>query len=275
MNIVNLDYTGVLPANTVTGDLITVTPDTLNAYGVIFPEGAPYFAATLKMTYTDKDGISRILEQGIDYDPIYHLPCVGNQGGVYGGVRLYDSTLDGTISLAYNRLGGSWSFNKSAILAYLNSNEYDDSLMVIVLTPTVPLLLNGVEWRIEGVKGITVAQNNFDVVDLSIVYQHKDPLGTQPDISSSLTYVMVASGKVVIGANGTTPQKGYSIRNIGNAPLLFSESKKTTNLDIGLVHEEIQPGAIYTTPLGYKPVGVVLIGNPNTGMDVKYSLRVW
>lgn len=275
MNTVELDFTGNLASNIVTGDIIPVTPTILNAYGVIIPNGAPFYANTLKVTYTDKDGISHILDPGKDFEPIYRLPCVDAQGGVYGGFKLFDSTLEGNLTLAYNRLGGSWSFNKDAILGYLNANEYDETLSEAILTPSSPLMLYGVEWSIEGVKGIVHAQNSFNVVDLSIKYALRNPLVEVGSITPTLQYALVTPGQVLVGAFGITPQKGYSIYNLGNVPLLFSESRKTTNLDIGMVHEEVKPGGIYTSPTGYKPTGVVLIGNPNAGVPVKFSLRVW
>ena len=275
MSIVNLDFTGSNPSNIVTGDIIAITPAILNAYGVVFPTGAPFYANTIKVTYIDKDGVSHILDSGKDFEPIYKLECVEVQGGVYGAIKLFDSTLEGSISLAYNRLGGSWTFNKDSILSYLNSNEYDESLLIAVLTPSSPLILNGVEWSIEGVKGITHAQNSFDSVDLSIKYKKRNPLQEVGDITPTLSYGLITPGQVLVGGSGVTPQKGYSLKNMGTVPLLFTESKKTTNLDIGLVHEELLPGAIYTSPFGYKPVGVILIGNPNAGVSVKYSLRIW
>jgi len=137
----SLDFTGSLPANKVTAESVVLTPTTLTAIYATLTKG-PFFNNNLVVTFTDLySGVTTPMTRGVDYDSTFNFPQIGisTNAQIYGALCFYDTSLNGTITVTYQALGGQWSFDLSQISSYLDSNLCNPGIAYPALVPNIAL----------------------------------------------------------------------------------------------------------------------------------------
>ena len=137
----SLDTTGLSASNFVAAESHTITPTLLATFGYLFLNQGPFFGHNLSIIYTPTLAPSTPipLNRGSDFTFTFTLPGFGNtdNAAVWGAIEFFNPNLSGTLQIAYQALGGNWTFNTLAIANYLNSNFYDAGSQLIQLVPLV------------------------------------------------------------------------------------------------------------------------------------------
>lgn len=125
-----LDLTGLNVDNLVPQEVQEFTANNYGTLQVFVPVHSPFYAnSNLNITYTDDLGNSRDLVLGIDYG--FGFPFIGAsraiEESIFGCIVLYDSELNGSLSIDYQTLGGVWRVGQEksqATLNFRNINPY-------------------------------------------------------------------------------------------------------------------------------------------------------
>lgn len=212
-----LDTTGLSAANLVTGETHVVTPAILSNFGYIILSHGPFFGQNLYVTYTPTGGVAAPLVLGTDYTTTFSIPGIGNSIAtqIWGALEFYNITLNGTITVTYQALGGSWIFNTTQIAQYLNANAFNASTEVIDLVPVPPLYLPNnpsVAWPINSVNSLVIAQAQTTNISLGIEYDAISGAGVisqivsvVQDTPSKLKATVVGTGTLAVQNTASTP----------------------------------------------------------------------
>lgn len=103
------------PGNVITWENQVVVPNSGTDPLIVFPTFSPFFALNCQVFYTPAGGTQALLTLGVDYS--LGLQFIGAtraiSKGVYGAIRLFNNALNGTITIVYHSLGGSWLYTRS------------------------------------------------------------------------------------------------------------------------------------------------------------------
>lgn len=105
------DTTGVAATNLVENELHTVTEVNAAPYRIVIPDCAPFYLHNLVFEHINDQGVARELIEGVDYYPaLPYMAAARSTGrGVYGGLALISTLVDGTVRLTkYQTVGGPW-----------------------------------------------------------------------------------------------------------------------------------------------------------------------
>jgi len=122
-----LDVTGLNPSNLITNELHTLTEVNANTYRLLIPDFAPFYLDNFTLTHTDVQGNVSTLNEGADY--IFVLPYLAGSRSIakmlYGAISISNSVIDGTLTMNYQTLGGSWIADKNFVLQQLAEYVYN------------------------------------------------------------------------------------------------------------------------------------------------------
>ncbi|MGG4591682.1 hypothetical protein ACLPJK_25845 [Pseudomonas aeruginosa] len=109
-----LDTTGQKSSNKVTGERQTLNPSGMMDYFVLIPKAAPYFKNSLVVKRYPG---GEVLLPGVHYGYSHLFSSALEEigVGVYGSITFYDHTLQGSVELDYQTLGGSWTLSEQEI----------------------------------------------------------------------------------------------------------------------------------------------------------------
>ncbi len=172
----SLDTTGLSVNNRVNGEQITVSPSILTTFGCLYLDKGPFFGKSFAISYTPRLPINSPTVQmvlGVDYDFKFELPGFGETvfDKVWGAINIYNEGLDGTINVAYQSLGGNWTFNKDKIRQYLNTTQFNSNYQFMALVNDGPLHLPNnpnAEWPLNSIQSITIAQAQLSSITLIV-----------------------------------------------------------------------------------------------------------
>jgi hypothetical protein len=172
-----LDTTGLATANRIEGEQIAVTPAVLNTFGCLYPAAGPIFDKNFAITYTPATvgATASPLVKGTDYDFKFELEGFDEDtsGKVWGAICLFNQSLNGTIEISYQALGGNWTIDQQAVRNYLNSNQFNSNIQHQVLVSKDPLHLPNnplAEWPLNSIEAITIAQSQMPNIILSVAF---------------------------------------------------------------------------------------------------------
>ena len=134
-----LDTTGTAGSNAVTSEAHLTADIYASTFSNIFLVNGPFYSDGLVLTYTPTGGVALPLMLDLDYELAYLLPNVANGSNlVYGAIKLLNSTLVGSINVAYQALGGSWVFDLMQIYKYQNETYFNNAtdFIALVLSPS-------------------------------------------------------------------------------------------------------------------------------------------
>ena len=212
-----LDTTGLSANNLVTGETHSVTPAILSNFGYVILSHGPFFGQNLNVIYTPAGGSPVTFVLGTDYTTTFSIPGIGNSIAtqIWGALEFYNITLNGTITVTYQALGGSWVFNTTQIANYLNSNAFNASTEVIDLVPVPPLYLPNnpsVAWPINSVNSLVIAQAQTTNISLGIEYDAISGAGiisqivsVVQDTPSKLKATIVGTGTLAVQQTSSIP----------------------------------------------------------------------
>jgi hypothetical protein len=121
LNLNNLAYpfdpTGSLASNLITGEQQILTAVNWTDYQFIMPRWAPFFYDSLVVNFTDTQGNSRTLVEGVDYYACFEFISASRACAkpIWGGVQFINPLLSGVVSLQYQTLGGIWTLDTTTI----------------------------------------------------------------------------------------------------------------------------------------------------------------
>lgn len=167
------DPTGILPANFVTSEVHTITPDSDIDYHIIVPIFTPFFSTGLDIVYKQNDtAAARTLVEGIDYTLSYQFlgASRGCAKAVYGGISLINPILAGKFTLNYHTLGGEWCVNLSEIneiLANRIKNPRVTSWEQIVQLPNLFPVVDHL-WNLQDLVGASEVVRSIDGISTAI-----------------------------------------------------------------------------------------------------------
>ena len=167
-----VDPSGVLSANLVSNEATTTTAAYASALKEIYPGAGPFYATGLIVQYVDTLGNASVLALGTDYSLQYSIPLViaSNGSAVYGAVRLKNLTLNGTIKLTYQALGGSWFFQAADIASYQTQNVLNPITQMAVLSPDPSIYAATNSTVLDSFTNIIAFQTLFAPVKLGVQY---------------------------------------------------------------------------------------------------------
>ena len=199
-----LDTTGLSVNNVVSGESHPVTPALLANFGALFLNYGPFFGRGFSIIYTPTGGTATALVEGKDYQLNFQLMGFGNtlSTKVWGAVQFYNLSLNGTVAVTYQALGGNWTFNTLDISNYLNSNQFNGNTQFIALVPSSTLYLPtnpSVAWPLNSIPTIAQAQAQLPSIDLSV--QYYDSFSQSSDTNPSLVEVTNFPANWAIVAN--------------------------------------------------------------------------
>ena len=79
----------------------------------------------MTISYTDQLGSVSTLTINVDYKFEFEMKGVSSDAtnSIFGAIKLLNTSLDGTLTIAYHALGGAWQFIFSAVNAYLSESS--------------------------------------------------------------------------------------------------------------------------------------------------------
>ncbi len=172
-----LDNTGVLAANLISNEHHTTQDVYNNTFGVLFPTKGPFYQGALALSYTPTGwlGAAFPLTEGIDYVIVLTMPGIfvaSNQ--VYGGIRLLDDSLVGSIAITYQALGGSWIYNPLQIRKYTEEVYYNLNTQVQALAPNPDVYPRFTGIDLTSFANITASLALVSPISLGVIYVTKD-----------------------------------------------------------------------------------------------------
>lgn len=127
------DPSGIAPTNLVQNEQhvvdfgLTVANTPFLDRFTFIPKAAPFFAESLSIGYRALDGNTRLLVEGTDYLPTNHFIGASRATTyeIYGSITIINTSLTGTVTCAYQTLGGSWTIGEDDIAAALADAQAD------------------------------------------------------------------------------------------------------------------------------------------------------
>ena len=121
------DPTGQNPLNRVVNEQQPITSVNFRDYHYIVPRWAPFFAASLQITFHNPDGSIRPLVEGVDFYLGYQFIQATKACAkpVYGAIQFLDTDLAGVIRITYQTVGGDWTLDEAQIAELLANQLYN------------------------------------------------------------------------------------------------------------------------------------------------------
>ena len=135
-----LDGTGASPDNLVSNELIQVNTVGKAEPQLHFLDNVLFYSKNFVAVYTDLNGGVRTLVYGTDYLFDFKISGIVDDNPIYAALRIENQTLNGTVALTYQALGGNWSLPLLSVREFLNSTNYNDRVSYVSLAPETPII---------------------------------------------------------------------------------------------------------------------------------------
>jgi hypothetical protein len=113
-------------------DVHTTSFINARTYNIIIPKAAPYFADTLQVDFIDFDTNERTtLVRDVDFsESLMFIGATRSTGkAVYGAISLLRQSMNGTVDLSYQTVGGQWVADHNAVLTHLANMNYNPRII--------------------------------------------------------------------------------------------------------------------------------------------------
>jgi len=119
------DPTGTKASNKIAGEQQILTASNPRDNYFIIPKVAPFFEEGLSISFKDSaTGVVRTLKKNIDYYPTHLFldASYSTARPIYGSITFLNTALAGTVTLAYQTVGGEW-VPSAAVIAEALANR--------------------------------------------------------------------------------------------------------------------------------------------------------
>lgn len=274
----DLDPTGKSLRNKIINESKSIVLGAGLTHLFIIPVDGPYFAESLFVKYTPTVGSPRVLLPDVDYYPVFPYAEATRKinAPIFAGIEFIDLTLSGTVTYAYQTMGGSYSSDIATISALESGFSGDPQFTKwesLVTLPPVPVITH--PWTVANVDDVANTVSELEKVGLVVHLRPKflpQPgqevfiptadeigLGSVPNYpaaseqqalegTETAALMTPATTKVAVAAEVTRvlSESGYLVP-IPYAGSLYITSPKTTVDYLGEIYA-IKPNAVpYTT----------------------------
>lgn len=167
----DLDPTGKSLRNKIINETKTVSLVPGRSHLFVIPFDGPYYAQSLFVKYTPVSGESRVLLPDVDYYPVFPYAEATRKinAPIFAGIEFIDRTLNGTVTYAYQTMGGTYGADLATI-ASLESGFTGDPQFTAwetqVTLPAVPVITH--PWTVANVDDVANAVTELEKVGLVV-----------------------------------------------------------------------------------------------------------
>lgn len=221
------DNTGTLASNRVTGEKHIISAANNKDFHFIVPLFAPFFVnESLDVGHISATGVYTPLRLGIDYLPAHQFIGASRACAkpIYGSISLLNTKLAGTITLAYQTLGGSWTLDLSELATILTdviinprALSWEQVIDKPVLFPVIDHEWNlddlvGAKEIVTEIRGVAdaIAQASMqpvETIETTHVLDHNNPHNvtkTQVGLGNVQNYRVATQAEAIQGTSTTT-----------------------------------------------------------------------
>jgi hypothetical protein len=167
----DLDPTGKSLRNKIINETKSVSLAPGLSHLFIIPVDGPYYAESLFVKYTPATGEPRVMLPDVDYYPVfpYNEATRKINAPIFAGIEFIDLTLNGSVTYAYQTMGGVYNTD-SGTIASLEAGFTGDPRFTawetVVTLPAVPVITH--PWTIANVDDISNAVTELEKVGLVV-----------------------------------------------------------------------------------------------------------
>jgi hypothetical protein len=229
-----IDATGTSSGNAIAGEVHPVNNPGLNVARFLFPTEAPFFESGVTIQYTDQAGGTRQLIKGVDYTFVFEMKGVSSSSSnsIFAAIRLLDSSISGSLELAYQTLGGNWTINQAQVMQYLRDTTFNSQIAYAAIAPLPDLIYPGQSqpWILNSLESVLLFQSTYPNPTIGIKYL---PLPANKVILSQGDLIETAAGTQLLpggsGGGGGGTISGTVVIEGGNLnPVLVNGSVTAT-----------------------------------------------
>jgi hypothetical protein len=166
-----LDPTGKSLRNKVISETKPISLLNGKTHLFIIPFDGPYYEESLFIKYTPAVGEEKILFSGVDYFPVlpYSEATRKFNAPIFAGIEFIDLTLNGTVTYAYQTMGGAYSTDQSTITGIEVGFSGDPRFTTwdsLVTLPDVPEISH--PWSVANVDNIANAVDELEKIGVVV-----------------------------------------------------------------------------------------------------------
>lgn len=167
----DLDPTGKSLRNKIINETKSITLGAGLTHLFIIPVDGPYYAESLFVKYTPAVGESRVLLPDVDYYPVFPYAEATRKinAPIFAGIEFIDRTLNGSVTYAYQTMGGVYGSDATTIAsleAGFTSDPQFTAWESVVSLPAVPTISH--PWTVANVDDIANAVTELEKVGLVV-----------------------------------------------------------------------------------------------------------
>lgn len=167
----DLDPTGKSLRNKIINETKTVSLINGHTHLFVIPIDGPYYAESLFVKYTPVVGNARVLLPDVDYFPVfpYNEATRKINAPIFAGIEFIDLTLNGTVTYAYQTMGGIYNTTTGTIASIEAGFTGDPRFTTwesVVTLPAVPTITH--PWTVANVDDIANTVTELEKVGLVV-----------------------------------------------------------------------------------------------------------
>jgi hypothetical protein len=167
----DLDPTGKSLRNKIINESKSISLGAGLSHLFIIPIDGPYFAESLFVKYTPTVGEPRVLLPDVDYYPVFPYAEATRKinAPIFAGIEFIDVTLNGSVTYAYQTMGGVYSSDIATINALEAGFTGDPQFTAwetLVTLPAVPVITH--PWTVANVDDIANTVSELEKVGLVV-----------------------------------------------------------------------------------------------------------
>lgn len=263
----DLDPTGKSLRNKIINETKTISLAPGLSHLFIIPFDGPYYAESLFVKYTSVSGESRVLLPDVDYYPVFPYAEATRKinAPIFAGIEFIDRTLNGTVTYAYQTMGGVYGSEPSTIAsieAGFTGDPQFTAWETQVTLPAVPVITH--PWTVANVDDVANAVAELEKVGLVVHLRPK----FLPEPGQEV-FIPTAS-EIGLGnvPNYPAATDQQALEGTETQALM---TPATTKVAVSAEVTRILSESGYLVPIAY--AGSIYITNPKT--TVEYQDRVY
>jgi hypothetical protein len=137
MTTYTLDPTGVMPANLITDEVISLTPQFIANFPFVLLSLGPFYGNGINVKYISPLGVTVQLTRGVDYHCVFIFAGATSSpdNPVYGGLSFISRLNPGSLLITYHALGGNWTCSYTDVKAFLDTHAFNPDVSYLQYVP--------------------------------------------------------------------------------------------------------------------------------------------